>query len=72
MYFFTAVPIQRRNSSYKVHIQNSFRGWSVKIQRVSVRGVRHLLNIYGLDAGLKLFGRPSTVTGRGQKSNRRE
>ena len=46
MYFFSPVPTERRNSAYKVHIQNSFCGWSVKNPRVSVRGMRHLLNMY--------------------------
>ena len=45
MCFFSSVPTERRNLAYKVHIQNSFRGWSVKIPRVSVRGMRHLLNM---------------------------
>ena len=45
MYFFSSAPTERRNSAYKVHIQNSFRGWSVKNPRVSVRGMRHLLNM---------------------------
>ena len=69
MNFFSFVPTERRNSAYKVHIQNSYRGWSVKNPRVSVRGLRHLLNMYGLDVGLKRVGSPSTGTGRGQKRN---
>ena len=72
MYFFSFVPTERRNSAYKVHIQNSFRGWSVKNPRVSVRGMRHLLNMYGFDVGLKPVGSPSPGTGRGQKRNRSE
>ena len=72
MYFFTSVWTERRNSSYKVHIQNTFRGWSSKNPRGSVRGMRHLLNMYGLDVELKRVGSPSTRTGRGQKMNRSE
>ena len=72
MYFFSCVPTERKNSAYKVDIQNSFRGWLVKNPRVSVRGTRHLLNMYGLDVGLKRVGSPSTATGRGQKRNRSE
>ena len=34
MHFFNSVPTERRNSAYKVHIQNSFRGWSVQNPRV--------------------------------------
>ena len=47
-------------------------GGSVKNPRVSVRGMRHLLNMYGLDVGLKRVGSPSTGTRRGQKRNRSE
>ena len=72
MYFFSSVPTERRNSAYKVHIQNSLRGWSVKNPRISVRGMHHLLNMYGLDVGLKRVGSPSPGTGRGQKRNRSE
>ena len=72
MYVFSSVPTERRNSAHKVHIQNSFRGWSVKNPGVSVRGMRHLLNMYGLDVGLKRVGSPSTGTGRGQKRNTSE
>ena len=72
MYFFSLVPTERRNSAYKVHIHNSFQGWSVKNPCFSVRGMRHLLNMYGLDVGLKRVGSPSTGTGRGQQRNRSE
>ena len=72
MYFFSSVPTERRNSACKVHIQNSFRGWLVKNPRVSVRGMRHLLNMYGLAVGLKRVGSPYPATGRGQKRNRSE
>ena len=72
MYFLSSVRTERRKSAYKVHIQNNFRGWSVKKPRVSVRGMRHLLNMYGLDVGLKRVGSPSPGTGRGQKRNMSE
>ena len=72
MYFFSSLQTERRNSAYKLHIQNSFRGSSVKNPRVSVRGMRHLLNLYGLDVGLKRVGSPSPGMGRGQKRNRSE
>ena len=72
MYFFSSVPTVRRISGYKVHVQNSLRGWSVKNPRVSVRGMLHLPNMYGLDVGLKCVGSPSTGTGRGQKRNMSE
>ena len=49
-----------------MHIQNSFRGLSVKNPCVSVRGMRYLLNIYSLDVGLKRVGSPST--GKGKRS----
>ena len=71
-YFCSSVPTKRRISAYTVHIQNNFPGWLVKNPRVSVRGMRHLLNIYGLDVGLKRVRSPSTGTGRGQKRNRTE
>ena len=70
MYFFRSVPTERRNSAYKVHIQSNFRGWSMKNTRVSVRGMRHLLYMHGLDVRLKCVGSPSTGTRRGQKRNR--
>ena len=62
MYFFSSVPTERRTLAYKVHIQNTFHGWSVKNPRVSVRGSRHLLNMYRLDVGIKCVGSPSTGT----------
>ena len=55
-----------------MHIQNSFRGWSLKNPRFSVRGMRHLVNMYGLDFGLKRVGSPSLGMGRGQNRNRSE
>ena len=67
MYFGSSVPTETRNSAYELHIQNTLRGWSLKNPRVSVRGMRHLLNMYGLDVGLKCVGSPSTRIGRGQK-----
>ena len=58
-YFLISVPTERRNSAYKVHIQNSFRGWSVKNPRVSVRGMRHLLNMFAcLDVWAKTCWEP--------------
>ena len=72
MYLFSSVPTERRDSAYSAHIQNSFRGWSVKNPRVSVWDMRHLLNMYGLDVGLNRVGSPSTGTGRGQKRKRSE
>ena len=72
MYVFSSVPTERRNSAYKVHLQNSFRGWSVKNPRVSVRGILHLLNMSRLDVGLKRVGSQSRGAGRGQKRNRSE
>ena len=72
MYFFSLVPTDRSNSAYKVRIQNRLRGWSLKKPRVSVRGMRHLLNMYGLDVGLKRVGSPSTGIGRGQNRKRNE
>ena len=71
-YFFSSVPTARRNLAYKVHIQNSFHGWSVKTPRVSVSGMRHLHNMYALYVGLKRVGSPSTGTRIGQKRNRSE
>ena len=63
-YFLISVPSQRRNSAYKVHIQKSFHEWYVKNAHISVRGMQHLLNMDGLDVGLKRVGSPSTGTGR--------
>ena len=70
MYFFSGVPTERRNPAYKVHIQNSFRGFSVKNPCVSVRGMRYLLNIYSLDVGLKRVGSPSKGKGKRVKRSR--
>ena len=62
MYFCSSVRTERRTSACKVHIQNTFHGWSVKNPRVSVRGTGHLLNMYRLDVGLECVGSPSTGT----------
>ena len=70
--FFSSVPTERRNLAHKVHLQNRFREWSVKNQRVCVRGMRRLLNMYGLDVGSQRVRSPSTGTGRGQKRKRSE
>ena len=39
MYIFISVPTERQNSPFKTHVQNCFRGWSVRNLRISKRGM---------------------------------
>ena len=53
MHMFTSVPTERRNSPFKTHLQNCFRGWSMGNPRISKGGMARILEMYALDERLK-------------------
>ena len=69
---FTSVPTERRNSPFKTHLQNCFRGWSVRNPRISKRGIAHILEMYDLDEGLKALQKTGGVKDESNKRQRKE
>ena len=53
VHMFSSVPMERRNSPFKRHPQNSFRGWPVRNPPITKRAMAHILDICALDEGLK-------------------
>ena len=69
---FTSIPTERRNSPFKTHLQNCFRGWSVCNPGISKRGMAHILEMYALDEGLKVLQKTGGVKDESNKRQRKE
>ena len=69
---FTSVPTERRSSAFKTHLQNCFRGWSMRNPRSSKRGMAHILEMYALDEGLKALQKTGGVKHESHKRQRKE
>ena len=52
MHIFSSVPTNHRNSKFKVRIENSMRGWSLRNLRLFKRAMCHVVNMETLDVGL--------------------
>ena len=72
MYMFASVPTERRHSPFKTHLQNCFRGWSVRNPQISKRGMAHILELYALDEGLKALQKMGGVKHESNKRQRKE
>ena len=72
MYMFTSVPTEWWNSPFKTHLQNCFRGWSMRNPRISKRGMAHILEMYALDEGLKALQKTGGVKDESNKRQRKE
>lgn len=64
IYFFSSIPTEYRNSAFKVELKNSFRGWALQRPLYNRAGLTHVLNMHGVDIGLRQLKDLGTKVGK--------
>ena len=55
MYLFSSIPSEHKHQSFKRDIRHSFQGWKLVNPRMSIRGLRHVVELDGIDQTIRLM-----------------
>lgn len=53
-YFFSSIPVERRNVEFKLDVRHCFQGWKLSRPYLTWRALQHVLELGALDVGLQI------------------